>query len=157
MPSKKIHSPEDPKYRLDNSPFYLMAHADHKYHFDLDMVLEQRGMSLSIYRIMTVLAEHQPASISTISNLAIIKRSTVSRIVERMTDCDLVTTQPAEEDGRITEVSLTPVGTSKLKDLTPIIARQFSRAIRDIDEVELANAVVTIRKIVSNLSKSPIE
>jgi MarR family transcriptional regulator, organic hydroperoxide resistance regulator len=156
MPKKNVYDPGDPGFTLAGSPFYLMAHADHKYHEDLDQVLVRRGMSKPIYRILTVLREYEPASIGTIATVALIKRSTVSRIVERMLAQGLVTAQ-AGEDARITEVSLSAAGRAKLQELTPIVNRQFVRATQGISDAELKNLVRTLQRIGDNLSKSPIE
>ncbi|MXO64952.1 MarR family winged helix-turn-helix transcriptional regulator [Altericroceibacterium endophyticum] len=155
--SKAIYDPGEAGFKLARSPFYLMAHADHKYHDDMDAVLAKRGMSKSIYRIMTVLRETEPASIGEITEDALLKRSTVSRIVDRMLESGFVVTAPAEEDARITQVSLTEAGHAQLREMTPIINRQFVRATQGIAEEELAQLVKTLQKIGENLSKSPIE
>lgn len=157
MAKRNIYDPGDPGFTLAGSPFYLMAHADHKYHEDMDEVLVRRGMSKSIYRIMTVLRESEPASIGTIATMALLKRSTVSRIVDRMLDAGLASAQPGGEDARITEVTLTAAGRAKLQELTPIVNRQFVRATNGIDAADLTNLVRTLRRIGDNLSKSPIE
>ena len=157
MAKRNIYDPGDPGFTLAGSPFYLMAHADHQYHEDMDEVLVRRGMSKSIYRIMTVLREFEPASIGTIATVALLKRSTVSRIVDRMLDAGLAIAQAGGEDARITEVTLTEAGRAKLQELTPIVNRQFVRATNGIDAADLTNLVRTMRRIVDNLSKSPIE
>ena len=154
------HSTYDPSaagFRLENSPFYLMAHADFKYHEDMDKVLHKHGVSKPIYRVMTVLRERQPASIGTIAEVALTKRSTVSRIIDRMVEQGLVTTEPNAEDNRITEVTLTSAGQQKLRKLTPIVGRQFVRAMDGISERDIAHLLKTLQKISANLSKLPIE
>ena len=123
------YDPSNPTFRLENSPFYLMAHADFKYHEDMDKVLHKHGVSKPIYRVMTVLREQQPASIGAIAEAALTKRSTISRIIDRMVEQGLVSTEPNPEDNRITEVTLTPAGQQTLRKLTPIVGRQFSRAM----------------------------
>jgi DNA-binding MarR family transcriptional regulator len=154
--SKFTYDPGDPAFKLANSPFYLMAHADHKYHDDMDQVLVRRGMSKPIYRILTVLRELEPASIGTIAEVALIKRPTVSRIIGRMLALDLVTEQ-AGEDARVNEISLTAAGRAKLQELTPIVNRQFLRATQGIAQADLVTLVKTLQRIGDNLSKSPIE
>ena len=39
MENRGDYDPSSPTFRLENSPFYLMAHADFKYHEDMDKVL----------------------------------------------------------------------------------------------------------------------
>lgn len=151
------YDPSSPSFRLENSPFYLMAHADFRYHEDMDKVLHKHGVSKPIYRVMTVLRERQPASIGAIAEAALTKRSTVSRIIDRMIEQGLVTTEPHPEDNRITEVTLTPAGQQTLRKLTPIVGRQFARAMEGVSDRDIANLLRTLHKIGANLSKLPIE
>jgi len=151
------YDPSNPTFRLEKSPFYLMAHADFKYHEDMDKVLHKHGVSKPIYRVMTVLREQQPASIGAIAEAALTKRSTISRIIDRMVEQGLVSTEPNPEDNRITEVTLTPAGQQTLRKLTPIVGRQFSRAMVGISNRDIAHLLRTLKKISDNLSKLPIE
>ena len=57
MDNRSVYDPSSPNFRLENSPFYLMAHADFKYHEDMDIVLHKHGVSKPIYRVMTVLRD----------------------------------------------------------------------------------------------------
>lgn len=157
MSLESPYDPSSPDFRLENSPFYQMAHADFKYHEDMDKVLQKHGVSKPIYRVMTVLRERQPASIGSIAEAALTKRSTVSRIIDRMVEQGLVTTEPNPEDNRITEVTLTSAGQQKLRKLTPIVGRQFVRAMDGISERDIAHLLKTLQKIGANLSKLPIE
>jgi DNA-binding MarR family transcriptional regulator len=157
MNNRSAYDPSSTGFTLDNSPFYLMAHADYKYHEDMDKVLHKHGVSKPVYRVMTVLRERQPASIGAIAEAALTKRSTVSRIIDRMIEQGLVTTEPHPDDNRITEVTLTPAGQQTLRKLTPIVGRQFARAMVGISDRDIAHIIRTLQKISSNLSKLPIE
>jgi len=157
MRVKKIYDPSNSDFRLENSPFYLMAHADYKYHEDMNVVLHKYGVSKSIYRIMTVLREVGTTSIGFIADAALIKRPTVSRIIDRMLEQGLVTSQPNAEDNRITDVALTDAGNETLAKLTPIVNRQFLRAMEGVSNADLSHLVRTLQKIGQNLSKLPIE
>ena len=106
---------------------------------------------------MTVLRERQPASIGAIAEAALTKRSTISRIIDRMIEQGLVTTEPNPEDQRITEVTLTPAGQQTLRKLTPIVGRQFTRAMDGVSNREIAQLLRTLQKISANLGKLPIE
>jgi DNA-binding MarR family transcriptional regulator len=154
---RSVYDPSNPSFRLENSPFYLMAHADFKYHEDMDKVLHKHGVSKPIYRVMTVLRERQPASIGTIAEAALTKRSTVSRIIDRMAEQGLVSTEPNAEDNRVTEVRLTGEGHQLLAKLTPIVGRQFVRAMEGVSDRDLGILLRTLQKISANLSKLPIE
>lgn len=151
------YDPSSPTFRLANSPFYLMAHADFKYHEDMDKVLHKHGVSKPIYRVMTVLREYQPASIGTIAEVALTKRSTISRIIDRMVEQGLVTTEANPDDNRVTEVTLTISGQQTLRKLTPIVGRQFTRAMAGVSNRDIAHLLRTLQTIGANLSKLPIE
>ncbi|UAK25130.1 MarR family winged helix-turn-helix transcriptional regulator [Sphingomonas nostoxanthinifaciens] len=157
MPDSRTFDPSSANFRLGHSPFYLIAHADFKYHEDMSLVLAKNGVTKSIYRLMTVLREGAPMSIGALAASALIKRSTASRIVERMLDQGLVATELNREDNRVTEVALTASGTALLARLTPVVNRQLKRAIEGVPETDLDALVRTLQQMVANLSKLPIE
>ncbi|MFW2852197.1 MarR family winged helix-turn-helix transcriptional regulator [Sphingomonas sp. TX0543] len=157
MSNRSVYDPSSPDFRLENSPFYLMAHADFKYHEDMDIVLHKHGVSKPIYRVMTVLREREPASIGAIAEAALTKRSTISRIIDRMVEQGLACTAPNADDQRVTEVTLTPAGHETLRTLTPIVGRQFNRAMDGVSDSDIARLLATLQKIGANLSKLPIE
>jgi DNA-binding MarR family transcriptional regulator len=154
---RKLCHPAHPEFRLAVSPFYLMAHADFDYHEDMSTVLEKHGVNRSMYRIMTVLREHETANIGFLAERSLTKRNTASRSVERMVSKDLANAFPNPNDSRVTEAVLTQRGKDLLNSLTPIVGRQFQRAIDGIDNEELEQLVLVLQKISSNLSRSFIE
>jgi MarR family transcriptional regulator, organic hydroperoxide resistance regulator len=154
---RKLCHPAHPEFRLGISPFYLMAHADFDYHEDMSTVLEKHGVNRSMYRIMTVLREHESANIGFLAERSLTKRNTASRIVERMVARELVKAFPNPDDSRVTEVVLTQRGKDLLNSLTPIVGRQFQRAVDGIDNDELEHLVKVLQKISNNLSRLPIE
>jgi DNA-binding MarR family transcriptional regulator len=157
MDYRKLCHPAHPEFRLATSPFYLMAHADFDYHEDMSTVLEKHGVNRSMYRIMTVLREHESANIGFLAERSLTKRNTASRIVERMVSKGLVNAFPNPTDSRVTEVVLTQRGKDLLNSLTPIVGRQFQRAIDGVDNEELEHLVLVLQKISVNLSRLPIE
>lgn len=157
MRTCETYNPEHGEFRLHNSPFYLMAHADYKYHENMNLVLENLGVSKPIYRVMTVLRELTAASIGSISEMALIKRSTVSRILDRMIEKKLVVAQNSSIDNRIVEVRLTAAGWDTLRKLTPAVSDQFMRATDGISGDDLFKLVRTLRTISYNLGKISID
>lgn len=151
------YDPTSKAFRLANSPFYLMAHADYRYHEDMEKVMAKRGLNKTIYRILTVLRETGAASVTTLSEVALTKRTTVSRIVERMNQMGLVTSAPQESDNRVTEVRMTPNGQEMLDALTPMIKRQFARATEGVSAADLDHLAATLKVISANLAKLAIE
>jgi DNA-binding MarR family transcriptional regulator len=154
---RKLCHPAHPEFRLGLSPFYLMAHADFDYHEDMSTVLEKHGVNRSMYRIMTVLREHESANIGFLAERSLTKRNTASRIIERMVAKELVKAFPNPDDSRVTDVTLTQRGKDLLNSLTPIVGRQFQRAIDGVNNEELEQLVLVLQKISGNLRRLPIE
>lgn len=153
----ELFDPTSRAFRLATSPFYLMAHADFRYHEDMEIVMARRGLSKTIYRILTVLRETGAASVTDLSTIALTKRTTVSRVVDKMAKMGLVTTAPLASDQRVTEVKMAPKGTSVLNELTPMIRRQFERATEGVPAADLESLVRTLTHIGKNLARHPIE
>ncbi len=149
-----MFDPTSDAFRLATSPFYLIAHADYMYHENMEQALARQGVNKSIYRILTVLRDHQPCRMTDLADMALIKRSTVSRIVDRMRDMDLVQTDQSDEDSRATDVRMSDKGHDLLDTLTPLIAPLFVEATRGLDHDELQRFVATLQIIGSNLKRN---
>src|ERR1700677_1682183 len=107
---RKLCHPAHPEFRLATSPFYLMAHADFDYHEDMSTVLEKHEANRSMYRIMTVLREHDSANIGFLGERSLMKPNTASRVIERMVAKELVKASANPDDSRVTEIVLTQRG-----------------------------------------------
>ena len=62
-------NPASPEFDLFQSLFYLIAHADFKFHEDLDKALEKFGVDRTTYRILTVMMRTSPINIKELSSL----------------------------------------------------------------------------------------
>ncbi len=153
----EICDPAHPEFKLDNSAFYLVAHADFKFHEDLAKALAKYGMDRTIYRLLTVLRERSPANIGELSEYALQKRSTTSRAVERMRREVWVKTVPNTKDSRITDVYLTDEGKVALEKVIHLGSRQFRRAMQGLSNEDLGRFIGTLKHIIGNLSRLPIE
>lgn len=149
--------PTSRDFRLEWSPFYLIAHADFRYHEDMESVMSKHGLNMTMYRILTVLREEGAASVSDLSQIALTKRTTMSRIVDQMEAAGLVTKAPLASDNRVTMVTRSAKGSETLADLTPVAKRQIGRALQGLSKAEVDQMVGTLRKIVANLAKLSIE
>jgi DNA-binding MarR family transcriptional regulator len=154
LPRNRVFDPTSDAFRLATSPFYLIAHADYMYHDRMDAVLAERGVSKSMYRILTVLRDHQPCRMTDLADMALIKRFTVSRIVDRMAQSGLVETVRSAEDSRVTDVQMSEAGRALLGTLTPRVAPLFVEATEGLSHDELTRLVATLQIIGSNLARA---
>ena len=147
--------PALPGFRLDASPLYWLARVAGRYRLDMDLVLKPIGMDVPRWRVLAILAEHEPASITELCDHAVIRLSTMTRIVQRLADGGLVTTRPRRADGRVTEVLLTAAG----RDAAVGVHRQASRIFRQgfegfaAADVAVLNAM--LRRLFDNFGQPP--
>lgn len=149
--------PADPEYNLFKSPFYLIAHADFKYHEDLDKVMNKVGVDRTLYRLLSVLMQEGPANIKDVCEDALLKRSTGGRAIERMREKGWVKTTLNKTDHRVTDVELTPAGKKMAQDLRQVTSRQLHRATNGLSASELRQLDDMLTRIIANLSRLPIE
>lgn len=150
-------NPVDAEFSIFGSLFYLIAHADFKYHEDLDRVMAKVGVDRTTYRLMTVLVQVEHASIKLLCEYALLKSSTGSRALERMKEKGWVSTETNSIDARGTDVTLTPAGKKVALSLREVTSRQLQRAVSGLSAAELKQCATLLKKIGDNLSRLPIE
>ncbi len=148
--------PAKADFDLFISPFYLIAHADFKYHEDLDIAISKYGLDRATYRLLTVLMRRSPISIKDLATLSLLKRSTASRALERMRKEEWIKDNRNETDNRISDVYLTTAGRDLAERVMRLGSWQLKRAVDGLDELQLAELVTLLQSLVRNLSKLPI-
>jgi len=147
--------PTEPAFRLDNSPFYWLTRISGRYMMEMSERLRPIGMDVPRWRVLMILAEHEPASISTLSDEAVINLSTMTKIVQRMAVDSLVDTSPRQTDARVTEVRLTDSGRTALSDVRASAGQVFRHAFDTLDGEAINELVKTLRQIFSALLQEP--
>ena len=153
----KHFDPAVPEFDLFQSPFYLIAHADFKYHEDLDKAIAKSGLDRTTYRLLTILMRRSPINIKELSECAMIKRSTTSRALDRMRKEGLISQSADDKDNRITNVYLSTAGRALAQKTMRFASRQLQRAVHGLSEEQLESLVSLLEHLVFNLSKLPIE
>ena len=139
--------PNAAEFRLEASPFYWLTRVSGRYLMDMSVLLRGIGMDVPRWRVLMILSEHAPASISTLSEQAVINLSTMTKIVQRMEVDELVASQPRESDARITEVRLTEQGREALVRVREQGSAVFRRAFGGVDDAEIEQLVTTLRRV----------
>lgn len=143
----KLADPAHPDFLLSGSPLYWLARASGRYRLDMDLALKPIGMDVPRWRVLAILSEHEPASVSELCEHAVIRLSTMTRIVQRLVDSGLVTTHQREADGRVTEVRLTDAG----REAAVQVHKQASRIFRQGFEGFSAKEVTTLNAMLKRL------
>ena len=102
--------PEHEDFSYEEFPFYWLARVHAIYSQEMEKVLKKLGTDIPTRRVLLMLRLHGTVSVSELATHAIIKLSTLTRIVQRMREEGLVETRTNADDARITDVLVTPKG-----------------------------------------------
>jgi DNA-binding MarR family transcriptional regulator len=153
--SWRMADPTEPGFRLEASPFYWLTRISGRYMMEMSDLLRGIGMDVPRWRVLMILAEHEPASISTLSDEAVINLSTMTKIVQRMEADGLVVAGTRETDARVTEVSLTDTGRAALVGVREKAGQVFRHAFDTLDGGAINGLLETLTQIYSNLETPP--
>jgi DNA-binding MarR family transcriptional regulator len=137
-------SPASKSFRIADYPFYRIARVAGLYSECLDRELKPRGMDQPRWRVLMILNEHSPAAMGAIAELAVMKLPTLLKLVQRMTEEDLVRNGSRLSDQRVTEVSITPRGRKALVVIRRVAAEVYSQVTSHLSskDIESLNKVL---------------
>lgn len=142
-------------FLIEDSPFYLIARTAGRYSIDLENALRAIGMDLPSWRALMVVAESNPSSVSEIADRAVMRLSTMTRVIQRLEKRDLMALARREGDARVTEVYITPAGKHAVSQIRQIASRLYNIAFHDLDAEEIATLNGILSRVFGNLSLRP--
>jgi len=146
-------NPANPDFTLERYPFYLLAQIDSAYARRMEIALKAAGTDRPGWRVLMTLREKDPSGISEIAERATMKRSTISRVVERMRAAGLVHTAPRASDQRITDVCMLPAGARTLERLIEVASVEYERAFAGFETAELEALIATLQRVRANVRR----
>lgn len=147
--------PAAPGFRLETSPFYWLTRVSGRYLLAMERHLKAIGMDVPRWRVLMILAEAQPANITALSEISVVKLATMTRIVQRMEAAGLVTTSASTNDGRVTEVAMTASGVAALARVRAEGSRVFRLAFADSDGADVEALIAQLKRLFGNLERLP--
>lgn len=151
----KISQPGDSDFNLDDYPLYNLNRTSATYVDEMTSTLRHVNVELPSWRILMLLDDQNPSTVSDLSRRAVIKLSTVTRMVMRMEERGLVTRTPLAEDNRATSVGITKKGRALLEDMNGVAAKVYAQAFDGIVQDKIKDFVETLKAIRTNLSTPP--
>jgi len=145
--------PASPEFRLENSPFYLLAQANGQYSLLMERSLKAVGMDLPRWRVLMVLHEKSPSTMSEISRRAAMKLSTMTKVAQRLEKEGYVELAPNPDDRRVTNVHLQPAGEVAVVTIREAASDVFQRLTANFNAAELATLTDLLAKLNTNLNK----
>lgn len=129
--------PGHPEFRYENYPIYWVARVANLYTHLLERSIKPEGVTVTGWRILMILREHESMSISQIAADASVKLSTVTKTVYTMRDKDLLVVRPRERDARVTEAEITGKGLALLEAILASASHVFEAVLKDFDSEEI--------------------
>lgn len=137
---------------FDRYPFYLIAHADHRYSQAMQAALARRGLSRPKWRALGALGRRDGATIGALAAITLLKRSTLSRVVARLEREGLVRRRARAGDRRNVEVHITAAGRRALGEIMLVTAGQYRRAVAGVPAGEVERLCAVLRRVIANLA-----
>ncbi len=136
MTNKKITlaAPDSPDFVLDDYPLYNLNRTSATYVEEMTKVLKSVGTDQPQWRVLMLLADKNPSTVSELSRRAVTKMSTITRILIRMEADGLVRRTSSPVDSRVTEVFMTDRGMRIVEELRTVATRVYRKAFEGISE-----------------------
>ena len=144
----------DREFSFKSWPFYWIAQTNGRYLRQMEVALKAIALDIPSWRVLMSLHEEGCASVSEIADHAIVKLSTMTRIVQRMQADGLVVCRQRESDARVTEVMLTGKGQSAGEQAWQAANRIYERAFQGFSEAEVETLNRLLRRASGNLAEN---
>jgi MarR family transcriptional regulator, organic hydroperoxide resistance regulator len=152
--AKRRGDPLFSDFLIADSPIYLLVRAATRYEHVMDDALREIGMDLPSWRALMIVQEKSPSSVSEIAERAVVKLSTMTRVVQRLEKKGLVKLARRESDARVTEVSITASGERAASKVREVASRIYTIAFRDHSAGEIKTFNEMLRSLYVNLGRS---
>lgn len=153
---KKI-GPADDAFVLDDYILYNLNRASGVYNDEMSNALKSRGLNTMKWRILMLLADKSPSSVSELARRSVTKMPTLTRMLIRMEAEGLVVRTAPDDDRRFVDVTLTARAVKTLREVKTIGQRVFERAFDGTSADEMAIVTTVLKRMRENLQSSPYE
>jgi DNA-binding MarR family transcriptional regulator len=140
-----------PDFRIADWPFYLIARTAGRYEMDMEHALRRIGMDLPSWRALMLLHESNPSSVSEMAERAVMRLSTMTRVVQRLEKRGLVALARRAADARVTDVHITASGEEAVAQVRAVASRIYHSAFNDLDAADIETLNELLRKVFANL------
>lgn len=147
-----LHGPDHPDFQLDDYPLYNLNRTSATYIEAMSNSLKQYNMDQPSWRVLMLLGDKNPSTVGDISRRSVTKFSTITRILMRMENEDLIIRKPFPDDNRVIEVFITEKGKNILYDLKTTANEIYKKAFDGINEADAIKFTTILMKMRENLS-----
>lgn len=157
MPSKRsVTNKAEVAVELEQFPPYLFHLITSCLNQRLLERLRPHGVTVQRWRVLMVVANLGPQTISELVRLTLIPQSALSRVVDQMERDGLVARWASKTDSRSVRVQLTEHGSTMYRQLVPTAHEHSDAIVANFDATELATLNEFLRRILGNLGVSKL-
>jgi len=154
--AKRRGDPASSTFRLEHSPFFLMNRTVAVYGLAMERALRAVGTDIPRWRVLMLAHEFGPISVGRIADGAVIKLSTATKVVQRLHREGLVSLKRGVRDARVTEVELTPGGSSAVEVIRDVASRLYQAAFQDFGATEIQALNAALARVHRNISNGTL-
>lgn len=151
--ARRQADPASASYVIEESPFFQMNRAISTYTLLMDRALRRVGADVPSWRILVLAEMRGPISVSALADMAVVRLSTVTKVVQRLTRRGLIRVRTSKRDARVTEVLITREGRALARTVRDAASRMFRSAFINVSDADLAKLGSLLRQLQANLSK----
>lgn len=140
-------------FHREEFPFYWIVNVYARYTQVMEITLKKAQLDVSRFRVLMITGQYGKASISQISEYAMAKMPTVTKIVGRLRDDGLVTTASSAQDARVTEVMLTDAGREKVAEAHRLVIKVFEKGFKGMTAAQMEKMNLSLAKVLDNLNE----
>lgn len=144
---------DDAAFHREEFPFYWIVNVYARYTQVMEVTLKKVQLDVSRFRVLMITHQYGKASISQISEYAMAKMPTVTKIVGRLRDDGLVTTASSPHDARVTEVTLTAAGKEKVEEAHRLARKVFEKGFKGMSASQVEKMNLSLSKVLGNLNE----
>ncbi|WP_428970052.1 MarR family winged helix-turn-helix transcriptional regulator [Sphingomonas sp. Xoc002] len=134
-------------------PFYWLARASGRYREGMETKLRASGIDMPRWRVLMTLHQDKVASVSEIAKHAGEKLPTMTRIIQRMEQDDLVRRQPRPDKPWVSDVALTTKGEVAGTEAWEHARALYAEAFAGMSGEEIAHLNALLERVSSNLAQ----
>ncbi len=140
---------------LDDYVMYNLVRTSSVYTNELASALKEYGLTTIEWRLLMLLHDKSPSSVSDLARRSVMKLPTVTRALTRMEEDGLVRRTALAGDRRVVEVTMTPKAVKTLRQVQMIGQKVFERAFEGIAPSDVAKVTQILKRVRANLQRSP--
>ena len=134
---------------------YLLNRIVNRHNTALANDLKQHGVTMAYYRVLCVLAAQKAKTVSELAIYTVTEQSTLSKILDRMGEAEIIKRVVDQNDKRIVNIFLTPKGHDAFTQIRPIAQKHYENSIAGLSQEQHQGLLQSLHHILNNLRQSP--